>query len=276
MNMVNMILAAFSGGMGIVIAAAIVSGVGVLIGLFLGIAGKKLEIPVDEKEVAVRAELPGNNCGGCGYAGCDGLAAAIAAGKAPVGGCPVGGVAVASKIAAIMGVDADAGVRLAAYVKCAGNCDKAKDEYVYTGIEDCRMAAMVPDGGAKMCSYGCLGFGSCVSVCDFDAVHVINGVAVVDTDLCKACGKCVAACPKNLIELRPVMGVANVTCSSHDKGKPVMDACQAGCIGCTLCVKQCENGAIEMDNNIPVIDYNKCTGCGKCAEKCPKKVIHIA
>lgn len=182
----------------------------------------------------------------------------------------------ASKIAAIMGVDADAGVRLTAYVKCAGNCDKAKDEYVYTGIEDCRMAAMVPDGGAKMCSYGCLGFGSCVSVCDFDAVHVINGVAVVDTDLCKACGKCVAACPKNLIELRPVMGVANVSCSSHDKGKPVMDACQAGCIGCTLCVKQCENGAIEMDNNIPVIDYNKCTGCGKCAEKCPKKVIHIA
>ena len=140
-----MILAAFSGGMGIVIAAAIVSGVGVLIGLFLGIAGKKLEIPVDEKEVAVRAELPGNNCGGCGYAGCDGLAAAIAAGKAPVGGCPVGGAAVASKIAAIMGVDADAGARLAAYVKCAGNCDKAKDEYVYTGIEDCRMAAMVPD-----------------------------------------------------------------------------------------------------------------------------------
>ena len=81
---------------------------------------------------------------------------------------------------------------------------------------------------------------------------------------------------KNLIELRPEKDIATVYCSSHEKGKAVMDACKSGCIGCTLCVKQCEYGAIVMDNNIPVIDYEKCTGCGKCAEKCPKKVIHIA
>ncbi len=274
--MTDMIIAAMSGGMGIITAAAIVSGIGILIGLFLGIAGKKLEIPVDEKETAVREELPGNNCGGCGYAGCDGLAAAIAKGQAPVNGCPVGGDAVAARIAEIMGVEADESIRLAAFVKCMGSCDKAKDEYRYSGIEDCKMAALVTDGGAKACEYGCLGFGSCVSVCEFDAIHVINGVAVVDREACKACGKCVRECPKHLIELRPVTGTANVACSSHNKGKAVIDVCSAGCIGCTLCEKQCEAGAIVMDNNIPVIDYNKCTGCGKCAEKCPKKIIFIA
>ena len=261
---------------GIIIAAAIVGGVGILIGLFLGISGEKLKVEVDEREVAVRAELPGNNCGGCGYAGCDCLAAAIAKGEAPVGGCPVGGADAAAKIAAIMGVEATEGARLAAYVKCSGNCDTARDDYVYTGVADCKMAALVPNGGAKACAYGCLGLGSCVKACDFNAIHVSNGVASVDTELCKACGKCVAACPKSLIELRPVSGVANVACSSHGKGKPVMDVCKSGCIGCTLCEKQCEHGAIAMDNNIPLIDYTKCTGCGKCAEKCPKKIIHIA
>ncbi len=261
---------------GVIIAAVIVGGTGILIGLFLGISGSKLEVEVDEKEVAVRAELPGNNCGGCGYAGCDGLAAAIAKGEAPVNGCPVGGAAVGDKIAAIMGVEASKGVSLAAYVKCSGNCDVAKDDYKYTGVEDCKMAALVPNGGAKSCEYGCLGFGSCVKACNFDAIHVINGVAVVDAYACKACGKCAAACPKQLIELRPIKGTANVTCSSHNKGKVVMDACKVGCIGCSLCEKQCESGAITMENNLPVIDYNKCTGCGKCAEKCPKKIIYLA
>ena len=271
-----MIMAALSGGTGIIIAASIVGGVGILIGLFLGISGEKLKVEVDEKEVAVRAQLPGNNCGGCGYAGCDGLAAAIAKGEAPVSGCPVGGEEAASRIAEIMGVTVDASVRKAAFVKCSGNCDVAKDDYIYSGIKDCRMAALVPNGGAKSCDYGCLGFGACVDVCDLGAIHVVNGVAVVDKDICRGCGRCVKVCPKQLIELRPVTGTASVVCSSHDKGKVVMDACSAGCIGCTLCEKQCESGAITMDNNVPVIDYNKCTGCGKCAEKCPKKVIYIA
>ena len=260
----------------IVLAFAVVGGTGIILGLFLGISGKKLEVPVDEKEVAVRAELPGNNCGGCGFAGCDGLAAAIAKGEAPVNGCPVGGAAVGEKIAAIMGVEASSGTPMAAYVKCSGNCDVAKSDYEYTGLEDCNMVSMVNNGGPKSCSYGCLGFGSCVKACKFDAIHVVNGVAIVDPYACKACGACVKACPKHLIELRPVKGVANVTCSSHEKGKAVMDACKVGCIGCTLCEKQCEAGAIVMDNNVPVIDASKCIGCGKCAEKCPKKIIYLS
>lgn len=261
---------------GIIIAAAIVGGTGILIGLFLGISGEKLKIEVDEKEVAIRAELPGNNCGGCGYAGCDGLASAIAKGEAAVNACPVGGDSVGEKIASIMGVEVTKGVKMAAFIKCSGNCDTAKDDYKYTGVKDCRMAALVPNGGAKSCEYGCLGLGSCVNACEFGGISIVNGVAVIDRNLCMACGKCVQVCPKNLIEIRPLTGVATVVCSSHGKGKTVMDACTTGCIGCTLCEKQCESGAITMENNIPVIDYIKCTGCGKCAEKCPKKIIQIS
>ncbi len=282
--MTDLILAAAFDMNGIIIAAVVVGVTGIVIGIFLGIAGKKLEVPVDEKEVAVRAALPGNNCGGCGYAGCDGLAAAIAKGEAPVGQCPVGGDAVAAEIAAIMGVEASSGPRMVAFVKCMGDCDVAGDEYEYTGIKDCRMASQTVGGGSKSCKFGCLGFGTCVGTCEFDAIHIVNGVALVDKDTCKACGKCVEACPKHIIELRPVAPdpakakgrKATVMCSSHEKGKAVMDACKVGCIGCGLCVKECPVEAIVMDNNLPVIDYNKCIGCGKCAIKCPKKIISIS
>ena len=260
----------------ILIAAAIVGGVGILIGVFLGLSGEKLKVEVDPKEVAVREALPGNNCGGCGFPGCDGLAAAIAKGEAPVDGCPVGGNDVAQAIAEIMGVTVEAGAKKAAIVKCSGNCEKAKDNYVYSGVEDCYMASLANNGGPKACTYGCLGYGSCQKVCDSDAISIINGIAVIDPDKCGSCGKCVKACPKGLIEIRPVNNVAHVMCSSKDKGKAVMDVCSVGCIGCTLCEKQCEYGAIVMENNIPVIDSNKCIGCGKCAEKCPKKIISIS
>ena len=258
---------------GVLIAALIVGGTGVFIGVFLGIAGKKFAVEVDEKEEAILAELPGNNCGGCGYAGCSGLAAAIAKGEAPVGQCPVGGAPVAAKIAAIMGEEAGESVHEVAFVKCAGTCDKAQSKYKYSGNEDCVSAMSVPGGGPKACSFGCTGFGSCVKVCDFDAIHVINGVAVVDKEKCVACGKCVATCPKSLIELVPYAAPHKVQCSSKEFGKAVKEVCSAGCIGCKMCTRVCEADAITVENNIAKIDYSKCTGCGKCAEKCPAKII---
>ena len=122
---------------GIIIAAVVVSCTGLLLGLFLGVMGKKFYVEVDQKEIDVRAELPGNNCGGCGYAGCDALAKAIAAGEAPANACPVGGAPVAAKIGAIMGEEVGESVRMTAFVKCAGDCDKAKENYVYSGAMDC-------------------------------------------------------------------------------------------------------------------------------------------
>ena len=259
--------------MGIIIAAAIVGLTGLFIGLFLGFSAEKFKVPVNEKEEAVRGLLPGNNCGGCGYPGCDGLAKAIANGEATVNACPVGGEEVGNKIAEVMGVSAGDSVKMVAFVKCAGTCEKAKTQYEYTGIEDCVMAASAPGGGPKACSYGCTGFGSCVKACPFDAIHVENGIAKVDKDACKACGKCITACPKNLIEFVPYEQKHLVQCSSKDKGKDVKAVCSTGCIGCGICAKNCPVEAVTVENNIAHIDPEKCTNCGICAQKCPVKVI---
>lgn len=259
--------------MGIVTATVVVGTVGIFVGVFLGVAGIRFRVQVDEKEEAVLAALPGNNCGGCGYAGCAGLAAAIAAGEAPVNACPVGGAPVGEKIARIMGVEAEPGVQLAAFVACQGDCDKARVDYDYYGIEDCRMMSFVPGGGPKSCNSGCLGFGTCAKVCPFDAIHVVNGVAVVDRKACKACGKCIAVCPKKLISLIPFDAEMAVACSSADKGPATIKACETGCIGCGICVKNCPGKAVSVQDFHAVIDQEKCTGCGVCAEKCPKKAI---
>lgn len=257
----------------ILLAMAMVGGTGIIIGILLGIAGEKFAVEVDEKEVAVRECLPGNNCGGCGFPGCDGLASAIAKGEAPVNGCPVGGDACARAIGEIMGMDAGESIRMTAYVKCAGACDKAKDNYEYVGPYDCKMAMNNPGGGAKACTYGCIGYGNCKKVCPFNAIDIVDGIAVVDTEKCKACGKCVAECPKHLIEFVPVDASCHVKCSSRDKGVEVKKACQAGCIGCGLCVRNCPAEAVTIENNLAHIDQTKCTHCGVCKEKCPAKII---
>lgn len=258
---------------GIFTAALVVGIVGIFVGLFLGVAGIRFKVKVDEKEEAVLAALPGNNCGGCGYAGCSGLAAAIAKGDAPVNACPVGGEAVGEQVAAIMGVSAEKTEKMTAFVHCIGDCEKATVDYDYTGTEDCRMLSFVPNGGPKTCNSGCLGFGSCVKACPFDAIKVVNGVAVVDKEKCKACGKCIEACPKHLISLIPYKAREAVACSSADKGPVTMKACQVGCIGCGICVKNCPREAIKVENFHAVIDQEKCIGCGICEQKCPKKII---
>ncbi|MGN1313557.1 MAG: RnfABCDGE type electron transport complex subunit B [Lachnospiraceae bacterium] len=258
---------------GIIIATIVVAAVGLFIGLFLGLAAIKFRVETDPREEAVLAVLPGNNCGGCGFPGCSGLAAAIAKGEAPVNGCPVGGDPVAKQIGEIMGVNAEAGTKMVAFVMCKGDCEKAKSDYDYTGTADCSMMSFVPGGGPKSCDYGCLGNGDCVRACPFDAIHVINGVAVVDKEACKACNKCVEACPKHIIELVPYSANRLVACSSKDKGPDVMKTCEVGCIGCQLCKKNCPSDAITVENFLAKIDYEKCTDCGVCKEKCPKKCI---
>ena len=161
---------------GIIAAALVVGIVGIFMGIFLGVAGIKFKVEIDEREEAVQNALPGNNCGGCGYAGCSGLAAAIVKGEAPVNGCPVGGDTVAQKIGAIMGVEAQESDRKVAFVHCKGDCEKTRVDYEYNGIEDCRMMSFVPGGGPKSCNSGCLGFGTCAKVCPFDAIHVVQTI----------------------------------------------------------------------------------------------------
>lgn len=258
---------------GVLTAGAVVGGTGLLIGILLGIAAKKFAVEVDERVDAVRECLPGSNCGGCGYAGCDACAEAIVKGIAPVTACSAG--ARHADIAAIMGTEAEERVKEVAYVKCSGTCDKTVVKYRYQGIPDCRKLALIPGHGEKECTFGCMGYGSCVSVCKFEAIKVINGVAVVNKSKCMGCGMCVKVCPNKLIELRPYDSLYAVGCASTLKGKDVKAKCTVGCIGCGICAKQCESGAVTVENNIARIDYSKCIGCGKCAEKCPQKVIHM-
>lgn len=259
--------------MAIVIAGVVVGCVGIILGLFLGISGEKFKVETDPREEAIAGVLPGNNCGGCGYAGCSGLAAAIVKGEAPVGQCPVGGAPVSSKIAKIMGVNAEVSTKKVAFIKCAGTCDKAKDNYEYTGLEDCAAMAFVPGSGPKACNYGCLGYGNCAQACPFDAIHLEDGIAKVDPLKCRACGKCLEVCPRHLIELVPYDAAHLVHCNSKDKGPAVMKVCSVGCIGCRICEKNCPTDAVHVVDNIAHIDQEKCIGCGVCAEKCPRKII---
>lgn len=257
----------------IIMSALSIGGLGLLFGLGLGVAAKKFAVEVNPLISLVREALPSANCGACGYAGCDAFAKAVVEGGAKTNGCPVGGQACADAVAAIMGVEAGSLVPTTAFVKCAGTCDVAKEKYEYYGVADCTAASYLQGKGSKACTYGCLGLGSCVKACMFDAIHVVNGVAVVDESKCTSCGMCVATCPKSIIQIMPSESKVRVNCNSQDKGKITMQSCSVGCIGCRKCAKACEYEAIEFNNGLAYINYDKCTMCGACIDVCPTKAI---
>ena len=176
-------------------------------------------------------------------------------------------------IAALLGVEMGDEEPTVACVMCSGGAN-AVNLYKYSGIGTCVYEAQLFKG-AKMCDDGCLGFGTCLKACPEHAITVHDSVAYVDPDVCISCGVCMNACPKNLIERIPASAPVYVACSSHCKGKEVMNMCKSGCISCGLCVKNCPEQAITMKDNIPRIDYSKCTGCFTCVSKCPRKVIKV-
>lgn len=257
----------------ILIACAVIGAISIIIGIVLGIMSEKFKIEEDPREHEIRELLAGSNCGGCGYAGCDAYAHAIVhEGADPTLCAPCHEK---SKIGAIMGLDLKDTEKMVAFVRCSGDCKNTVDNYLYSEGKDCRIAYSAPGHGPKKCVYGCCGLGTCAQVCPYDAIRVIDGLAHVDRTKCHACGVCVSVCPNRLIEIIPARAPYVVACSSHSKGKEVKAACSAGCIGCGMCMRVCEQGAITLDRNLAKIDYSKCIGCGKCAEKCPCKIIKI-
>ncbi len=246
---------------------------GVLMGVLLAVASHVFAVKKDPRIDEVLSCLPGANCGGCGYAGCSALAEAIVRGEEKPDACVAGGEGTAEKIGAIMGVEAKSGRRMVAHVMCSGTRGCAKHRYDYEAITDCHSAEVL-GGGDKFCAAGCIGLGSCVDKCAFGALSIVDGVARVDREKCRACGVCVAECPKKIIRLIPYDSQYFVQCVSPEKGKTVRLYCDAGCIGCHICEKNCPSGAISLSGgDIASIDPDKCVGCGICASKCPRKII---
>lgn len=257
----------------ILLSIAVLGVLGAVFGAILAYASKIFHVETDPRQDAVRQCLAGANCGGCGFPGCDGYAAAVAKGEAPTNKCVAGGAATAARVAEIMGVSADAGEKKVAFVPCSGSKGHAEPRFNYTGPQDCRAAMLFGGKSSKLCSFACIGLGNCTKVCHFDAIHVVDGVAVVDRDKCVGCGACADACPKSIIQLLPASQKVMPACSSHDKGAAVMKICDAGCIGCMKCQRECSAGAITVQNNLAVVDVSKCVGCGHCAEVCPRHII---
>ncbi|MBR6530852.1 MAG: RnfABCDGE type electron transport complex subunit B [Clostridia bacterium] len=245
---------------------------GGLFGIALAFFSKVFYVKTDEKVEAVRANLPGANCAGCGFSSCDACAAAIAEGKADINACTVADDAAHAAIAEVMGLEAKKSVRMRAQVMCSGTSDLARKKYEYDGAPDCISATRL-SGGARECPYGCVGLGTCAAACKFNAIHIVNGVAAIDYNSCRGCGACVKACPKHIIDLIPFDARHWVGCRCLDRGALVRNYCDVGCIGCKICEKNCPVGAITVVDSVAKIDYEKCTGCGLCEEKCPRKII---
>ncbi|MBQ6662894.1 MAG: RnfABCDGE type electron transport complex subunit B [Firmicutes bacterium] len=251
----------------------LVVAVGLVCAVMLSIASKVFFVPVDETAAALREVLPGANCGGCGFAGCDDYANTLAADHdTPCNKCPVGGAAVAAKLAAILGVEAGSSEKQVAVVQCNGANEVTKTLLQYEGLTSCKAAASLY-GGLKLCQFGCLGLGDCVAACNYDAIRVVNGVAKVDRNACVACGACAKACPKHLIRIAPEKNQVICFCSNTDKGANTRKACEVGCIGCMKCEKTCKFDAVHVENNKAFIDPEKCKNCGMCAKACPTGAI---
>lgn len=262
----------------ILVAVISLGAIGLIAAVILYVASKKFAVYEDPRIAQVAEVLPQANCGGCGYPGCSGFAAACVKADSLEGKlCPVGGQPTMEKVAAILGLEATATEPKVAVVRCNGTCANRPRITQYDGVRSC-VVANSTYGGETGCTFGCLGCGDCVSACQFDAIRMNpeTGLPEVDEAKCTACGACSKACPRNIIEIRP-KGKNNrrvyVQCVNKDKGAVARKACAAACIGCGKCVKVCPFEAITLENNLAYIDPAKCKSCRKCEMECPQQAI---
>jgi len=258
----------------IILSVLVLGGIGAIGAIILYIVSKKFEVYTDPRIAQVEEVLPAVNCGGCGYPGCSGFAAACVGASSLDGlNCPVGGQDTMEKVASILGMKAEKTDPLVAVVRCNGTCENRLQTSYYDGAASCSIAASLYSGTTD-CSYGCLGLGDCVNVCLFDAIQINpeTHLPEVDEDKCTSCGACVKACPKVLIQLRkkgPKSRRIYVNCMNKDKGAVARKACKVACIACKKCEKACAFDAITIENNLAYIDDDKCRLCRKCVDECP-------
>ncbi len=257
----------------ILVPAGVMGGLGLLLAGSLLVAAKKFYVFEDPRIGEIEGLLPGANCGGCGKAGCKAFAEAMVGGEEGMS-CPVCSTDMMAAIAKVMGEDLSSVEPVVAHVMCEGLQSSAQFNGMYTGITDCRAAHLVGQVD-RACSYGCIGLGTCVQACPFDAIDVYDGIAHIIPEKCVACGKCVEACPRGIIALIPKGRRVFIPCKSFDAGKVVTKVCEIGCIGCKKCVKVCPSDAIFFDNNLAAIDQSRCTQCHECVIACPRDLIKI-
>ena len=244
----------------------------------LSFAAQRFAVEEDERVEIVADLLPGANCGACGYPGCIGAAEKIVSGEIPVDACTVGGKVVSDRICEILGLEpVAADAKKIPTVFCLGTKDVTVDKFEYQGVPDCN-AALMYSGGFKACEYGCLGLGTCVEACPFEALQMgENGLPVVDEERCTGCGICANACPRGIIRMMDVdYSGCMVLCNSKDRGGTTRRACKVGCTGCKACIKACPNEAVVVEDYLAYIDPAKCDGCGECVEACRRDIIKTA
>jgi len=256
----------------ILIPGSVVLGIAALLGILIVIVSHFFQLPVNEKKEALTAALPGANCGGCGFAGCDGYAQFLADGSTDTSLCAVGGAACSAELASILGVSPVFSEPSVVRLLCQGTSVHTKRRYEYSGTTTCNAAHGLL-GGPGACTYGCLGFGDCITVCAFHALSVKDGIISVDIKECTACGQCVKICPKDLLKLFPKSSEEAVLCKNTWPGPQTRKNCTVGCIGCQKCVKTCPAGAISMTDALAVIDQTVCTRCGACVTVCPTQSV---
>ncbi|MDD4219395.1 MAG: RnfABCDGE type electron transport complex subunit B [Sphaerochaetaceae bacterium] len=261
--------------MNILFAFLIIASLGLLLGLGLAVAAKKLAVKKDERAEEILAVLPGANCGACGYPGCAGYASALSKGEAENGLCSPGGAETSAAVAEILGIEASAvHERMVAFVHCRGNNELTQRDYHYQGIEECSGAYMLFQGDSS-CKYGCLHLGSCMRVCPTNAIsRDALGNMRVDPDACIGCLKCTLVCPTKVIRMIPARGSHAIACNSLDKGGVVRKICSVGCIGCKICEKKFPDSGCTVTNFLSEIDYESpMTQIGEAAQACPTSCI---
>jgi len=259
----------------ILITAIVAAALALILGLALGLFRELFKVEEDPLIGLIRDALPGANCGGCGFPGCDGYAAEVAAGG-DIAKCTAGGKAVVDKLAELMGTGSVELQPMVAVDCCLGSDSIAVKRGKYTGLPTCRAAKLA--GGVKLCSWGCIGFGDCVAVCKFGALTMKEDhLPTVNWGKCTGCKVCVAECPQGILRVIPKdKKIVLALCSNRNPVRAaIRKTCRLGCIKCGICVKQCPEQCIVIDNGIPLVNYDKCTACGTCEQKCPTKVMRI-
>lgn len=258
----------------VLIALAILVGLGLLFSTIIAIAYKKLRVEEDPRLDIVEELLPNTNCGACGVPGCRAFAEQLIANKSQPSGCTVSSPAGIEKIAAFLGVDAGESQKQVARLLCAGGINEAHNLANYKGgIGTCRGETVVT-AGSKDCSWGCLGLGDCEVACDFDAIFMNdNGLPQVITEKCTACRDCVDICPKGLFVIQPIEERLIVQCKSLLEGDLAESKCSVACTGCARCVADSAPGVIEIKNNLAVINYESNLCSPEATKRCPTDAI---